>query len=1166
MPAMKSAARVLVPLLLAAAACGKGGAGQPGAGDKQLAAVDDDHDSAVDEATEHDSANLRAAAMREWYTESKGGIHGQIYTREYRQYLLQVARAEREKWADLMPGAKVPMLIGGSQWKSLGPTTATTGPNGGGGAAVIDSGRITAVIPDGTTRLFVATAGGGLWRRQNNTWTPLSETIGSLACGSLAMDPTNHNTLYLGLGDSFDGTGVGLLKSTDGGDTWGNPVFLGTSMQIPTIMVDPAATNIILAGTDQGLFRSTDSGATFNPVTINTGFATPTKVWSIASTGGHNFVLSLGTLPVDSEITTSGETWYSSNDGASWTQSTGLTTTTAIGRVTVASAPSSPTTVYAMAGQDNANSTNDLADIFKSTDGGKTWTALNVTAKKYSNTSGRVGGILNQQGWYNQVVLVDPANPSIAYFGGALLLAKTTDGGSTFRQMTDWLGGNGLAYVHADFHAGWLDSTGLYVGTDGGVYQSTNGGTSFDNSINNGLVTHLLYSVGSSPANKAAVIGGMQDNGTRVREGTTSTFDEVIGGDGIGAAINRTNAQLMLGSVYYDQIERSTDGGQTWLDGTSGIAEAGDSSNAPFLTRIITWEGAQSTGNEVYTFSNTKVYKSTDYAQSWTALPTPAISGSAVIRMINVAATDSKIVGVLGSGGVVELSKDGGSTWTQVASGKGTDPTALPNSDRSLSWIQFDVTNPNTIYIASVAPESTVNHLWKSTDFGAHWAALNGTGLPAGVPIDIIKSDPTPVAGQPDKVLYAATHLGIYKSTDSGATWARFGSGMPLVEVSDLYVSPDESLVRAATYGRGIWELQTPANDFSMTATPTTVTVAPGAAGTTSIKTTITNGVAQTVALTATGLPGGATAAFAPPSIQSGQSSTLTLTAGAATAPGTYTVTVTGTGTGVSHTVTVSFVVTAANDFSITANPSSLTMAPSSNGTVSIDTAVTAGSAQSIALTASGLPTGVTAAFSPSSVNAGTSSSLTLTADATAQPGSYTVTVTGTGASATHTTTVALTIAIGGGDFSLSVSPTTISVAPGGSGGATVSTAVVAGAAGSIDLSVTGLPAGATAAFSPMTVTAGGSSNLTITTSTTTPIGPATVTVTGTSGATTHSATITLDVETASGGDAGTGPGDTGNHGGCGCSSSSSLATTSSNGAMLLGVLAFALRRRRRAR
>jgi photosystem II stability/assembly factor-like uncharacterized protein len=116
--------------------------------------------------------------------------------------------------------------------------------------------------------------------------------------------------------------------------------------------------------------------------------------------------------------------------------------------------------------------------------------------------------------------------------------------------------------------------------------------------------------------------------------------------------------------------------------------------------------------------------------------------------------------------------------------------------------VAFDPTNPNTVYLTSVAPDGTKSHFWKSTNFGASWVASE-TGLPAGTPVNAVVVDP-----QTSTTLYAATHLGVYRSVDAGATWARFGTGMPLVEVTDLYVSPDSTLVRASTFGRSVWELR----------------------------------------------------------------------------------------------------------------------------------------------------------------------------------------------------------------------------------------------------------------------------------------------------------------------------------------------------------------------
>jgi hypothetical protein len=205
-------------------------------------------------------------------------------------------------------------------------------------------------------------------------------------------------------------------------------------------------------------------------------------------------------------------------------------------------------------------------------------------------------------------------------------------------------------------------------------------------------------------------------------------------------------------------------------------------------------------------------------------------------------------------------------------------------------------------------------------------------------------------------------------------------------------------------------------NDFSISANPTTVTVTQGQSGTTTISTAITSGNTQTVSLTLSGLPSGASATFNPTSVNAGGSSTLSLNSGTAAA-GTYALTVTGTGTSTTHTASVSFVVRAptANDFSISANPSSVSAAQGGTATSTIATMVTSGSAQSVSLSASGTPAGTTATFNPASVTAGNSATLTLAVGASTAPGTYTITVTGTGTSATHTTSVSLTVTATGG-------------------------------------------------------------------------------------------------------------------------------------------------------
>ena len=768
---------------------------------------------------ETDDPTKRRNGMREWYETP--------VTADYMRFLNNAAARERARNGRMLPSSTTETTetstttdtptatttsVAGNSWINLGPNRASYIKNGSYTLNKVDSGRVVEIVPDPTNAdvLYVAMSGGGVWKTTNAisaaqpTWTALTESLGSLSCGALAINPANPSTLYLGLGDSFDGTGIGFTKSTDGGVTWGPIIYLGNSTKITEIKVATNGTTL-LATTDKGLFRSTDGGENFTAVPIATGSTEAPYGWSIAWAGGTNYALSLEAKPSVTSGTTDGQVWYSANDGATWTRASGPSASGGVGRMTIASSPLNRAVMYAQAALPNNSTSTDLADFFRSTNGGKTWSAMGATARKASYTNRNTEStsprsILNGQGWYNQLVIPSKDNQGTVFFGGALLLARTTNALATpsYTQMTNWLAQFSLPYVHADFHAGAYDKNGnLYVGSDGGIFMSADNGVTWTDKYNIGISAHLLYSVGSSEAAPDAIVGGLQDNGTRVRAGATDTFNQTLGGDGFGAHVHAGNGSLMIGTLYNTRIYKSTDGGTNFVSASSGITES-NSSSAPFVTQIAPWRGAVD-GNTLFTHVNLKVYKSTNYAGSWSALGTTGFITSGALRNVGVAKSNVNVVGAVASGGRVYLTNNGGSSWTL---------SQPPNNGTSMSYISFDSTDPNIVYVASVAPDSTKNHLWKSTDFGTTWTPMDRTasepsnGLPAGVAVNTIVQDPNT-----STTLYAGTHLGVYRSIDSGANWERFGTGMPLVNVTDFYISPSSNRMRAATFGRGFWEL-----------------------------------------------------------------------------------------------------------------------------------------------------------------------------------------------------------------------------------------------------------------------------------------------------------------------------------------------------------------------
>ena len=201
-----------------------------------------------------------------------------------------------------------------------------------------------------------------------------------------------------------------------------------------------------------------------------------------------------------------------------------------------------------------------------------------------------------------------------------------------------------------------------------------------------------------------------------------------------------------------------------------------------------------------------------------------------------------------------------------------------------------------------------------------------------------------------------------------------------------------------------------PANDFSISDSPTSAAISSGSTVTTNVSTAVTSGSTQTVNLSASGVPTGTTASFNPTSVTAGTSSTLTLTTSASTPTGTYTVTITGTGTSATHSTTFTLSVTG-NDFSISDNPGSMSVTAGQSAATTVSAAITSGSAQTVTLSASGQPAGVNPTFTPTSITSGgTGSTLTLTTSTSTPGGSYTITVTGTGTSATHSTTFVLSV------------------------------------------------------------------------------------------------------------------------------------------------------------
>jgi subtilisin family serine protease len=431
---------------------------------------------------------------------------------------------------------------------------------------------------------------------------------------------------------------------------------------------------------------------------------------------------------------------------------------------------------------------------------------------------------------------------------------------------------------------------------------------------------------------------------------------------------------------------------------------------------------------------------------------------------------------------------------TSVSPGNNPDAFAVGGTDLGDAIDPSSSRGPSacgqTIYPSLTAPGVTIH----TTDLYGYYTTQTGTSLAAphvtgGLAL-LLSALPNLSAEQQESALRSG-------AVDLGASGADnvFGSGRL-------------DLLNALNWA-------TVAPDFTVSATPGSAATAAGGSVSYDVTVGNMNGFNSDVALSVLGLPAGkATATFAPPTIP-GASGTATLTVATTTnlAPGTYPLTITGASGGMTRTTAVTLVVVQPPDFALSATPSSASTPPGGSASYTVTTASQGGFAGDIALSVSGLPAPASATFSPASIAGGAGSSqLTVATTAPVSPGSYPLTITGTSGQTTHTAAVTLVVSPPP-DFTLSATPSSASAAPGGSASYTVTVASQNGFAGAVALSVSGLPAQASATFAPTSIAGGaGSSQLKVTTTASVSPGSYPLTITGTSGQTTHTAAVILVV------------------------------------------------------
>ncbi len=644
-----------------------------------------------------------------------------------------------------------------NNWTEMGPFQSV------GGYAGLGRINCVRVDPNNSNIIWVGSASGGLWKSTNGgtSWSSNTDELPTLGVTDIVIDPSNTNIMYIATGDAHNAAtySVGVLKSIDGGTTWNTTGLSWNTSQgnvISRLLMHPTNSSILLAAGNSGIYKTTNGGTN----------------WTQVRTGSfHDMEFKPGTPGTLYASGNSGEIFRSTNTGDAWTQLTsGLPANGR--RVALAVSPANTSYVYSVIVASNSG----LLGIYRSTNSGDSWSLRASTPNLlgYAADGSDAGG----QGWYDLAIAVSPSNAEEVYVGG-INNWKSTNGGANWSLISFWYNNGSNPEVHADQHDLYFvpGTSTLYAGNDGGIYRTTNSGVSWE-WLGNGLGITQFYRLGISATSPNLIIGGTQDNGTKTVN--SYTWSDVIGGDGMECIIDYSNSSIMYGSLYYGDIQKSTNGGSSFFGIKNNITESGG-----WVTPYV----MHPTIPQILYAGYVNVWKTTDGGASWTKISN--FTGSN-LNVLTVANSDPNTI-YTGTGSTLYKTTNGGTSWTTVT---------LPTGVAYMTALTTQPTNPQVVWI-TYSGYSSGTKVYKSTNGGTSWTNISGT-LP-NVPVNCIVYQNNSSDG-----LYVGTDIGVYYRDATASDWQDFNSGLPNVVVNELEIQYSTKKLRAATYGRGIWQYDLP--------------------------------------------------------------------------------------------------------------------------------------------------------------------------------------------------------------------------------------------------------------------------------------------------------------------------------------------------------------------
>jgi photosystem II stability/assembly factor-like uncharacterized protein len=688
------------------------------------------------------------------------------------------------------------------KWESLGPTM----PDGGNSGV----GRVNCMgfHPTDPNTYWVGTPIGGLWKTTDDgrTWSSATDQLPNLGVSDIIIHPQNPDIIYIATGDADggarDNASIGVLKSTNGGQSWTQvqPVFQQSQgFNIYRMIMNPSDPNHMVLATSDGIYQSKDG---LNSVKkVQTGWFCDVEFHP----ANPNVLYAATFAQYSSDFLS--RLFISQNGGESWAVYFSFNQSPSefsVDRVNIAVTKARPNGFYTLAS--HASSGFHSLTYFEGTNFDLILSGNSINLLNWDddgNPEDPTG-----QGWYDLSYIVNHTNPNEMFVGGVNTWKVT---GGTPRISNFWSAHpsqntKNTPVVHADKHNFYyhpLKPGRLYECNDGGLYYTDNGGTSWVD-ISTGLVISQIYKLSVSTQRAADVMTGLQDNGSKNLQ--NGIWRDVSGGDGMVCIIDPVNPNIKYASLYNAQvIYRTTD---NWQNNYVNIMDNHpEKGKGDWITPYMLHPQVSST---VFV-AMSRVWRSDNRGESWQ--PISPVLTDRTITSLEVSPADPNII-YASTYTTLFRTLNGGNSWNEVYSAPGGSP---------IRNIKADPTNPNIVYL-TMGGYVASRHVMVSNNRGSTFQSItfNLPNVPA-LDIEIHK-----VTG----IMYVGTDLGVFFKGKDDQEWQRYGSQLPNTMVRDVEIAYNEGYIYAATYGRGLWRApvsQSTAHNFIIAPTNLIFEAAPAA-------------------------------------------------------------------------------------------------------------------------------------------------------------------------------------------------------------------------------------------------------------------------------------------------------------------------------------------------